>query len=166
MARIVKASRVKAKVRRPRAKTVKKVVSARAKNAGKSSKSVSMHMVRKARANHKRPPTGIELTVKAWLDQAGANYKTEHPIGLTHVDFYLPDTNTVVEVNGCYWHAHDCQKKGEKFSSKQARKRSKDGKRYSFLQNCGKHVLLLWECQIHERPDLAKSKLLARVNPI
>lgn len=150
MARIVKASKVRAKPKRAK-------VSARSSNRPKS---VSMHMVKKARAAKKRPATGIELTVKGWLEEAGIEFKAEYPIGLTHVDFFLPANNTVVEVNGCYWHAHECQKKGDRFSSKQTRKRTKDGKRYAFLKNCGKRLLILWECDIHQDPDKVRSRLI------
>lgn len=38
------------------------------------------------------------------LDTAGISYEWQHRIGRYVVDFYLPDVNAVIEVDGVYWH--------------------------------------------------------------
>ncbi len=70
-------------------------------------------MVRKSRA--KKPKTsGLEKEVEQWLIDAGIPYQTQKAISRIHCDLFLPDTNTCVEVNGCYWHHHnECMPAGE-----------------------------------------------------
>ena len=48
----------------------------------------------------------LELKMKALLDAAGVDYVHQYPVPETRyvADFYLPRTNTVVEVDGARWH--------------------------------------------------------------
>ena len=93
--------------RAPRAKAKparKRIRSAR--RAARKKKPTSYHMVRKVRARAKNKPSGLELKVRAWLDDMGVDYEAQFRISRCHVDFYFPATKTVVEVQGCYWHGH------------------------------------------------------------
>lgn len=55
------------------------------------------------RQGHK--PTKIEVYVGLWLDDMGHEYEYQYPLGSWVVDFYIPDLNLVVEVDGAYWHS-------------------------------------------------------------
>lgn len=48
--------------------------------------------------------TRPELHMAEILDAAGIRYEWQHRIGRYVVDFYLPDANAVIEVDGVYWH--------------------------------------------------------------
>ncbi len=52
-------------------------------------------------------PSALELKMQALLDAAGVDYIFQYPVpGTRYVaDFYLPRTNTLVEVDGARWHA-------------------------------------------------------------
>jgi DNA mismatch endonuclease (patch repair protein) len=110
-------------------------------------RSVSRLMVRKARKRRRAPASELEKMVLGWLDAAGIPYRKQYPIGRCHVDILLlPDL--IVEVNGCYWHAHQrCAKKA--LSADQNRRRAKDKRRYRYFLRSGYKLMLLWECDIH-----------------
>lgn len=134
----------------------KPVVSARAAN--RKGRSASLHMVRRVRSKKTHKQTGIEATVERWLKDAGADFRSEHPISRVHVDFYLPATKTVIEVCGCYWHG--CAKCAKERTATQMKARRKDGRRYTFLKNAGYNLVLVWEHEIEGSPDLARKKVL------
>lgn len=48
--------------------------------------------------------SGCEKTVEEWLTTRGLDFRPQHQIGDSFVDFYLPDSNTVIEADGAYWH--------------------------------------------------------------
>jgi len=48
--------------------------------------------------------TNIELEVERVLKERGINFISEHPLNGKIVDFYIPSTHTVIEVDGKYWH--------------------------------------------------------------
>ncbi len=52
-------------------------------------------------------PSALELKMQALLDATGVDYVFQYPVpGMRYVaDFYLPRTNTLVEVDGARWHA-------------------------------------------------------------
>lgn len=56
-------------------------------------------------------PTSIELEVKQWLINSKVEYIFQKTFGRFVVDFYLPDYNIIVEVDGEYWHG---ESKGDK----------------------------------------------------
>lgn len=50
-------------------------------------------------------PSSIEEAVAVELDRRGVAYERQRRIGRWLCDFYLPDSNTVVECDGTYWHS-------------------------------------------------------------
>ena len=54
--------------------------------------------------NKKGFKTDAEKEVESWLISAGNEYHTQHKIGQHFADFYLPEENIVIEVDGAYWH--------------------------------------------------------------
>jgi G:T-mismatch repair DNA endonuclease (very short patch repair protein) len=91
----------------------------------------------------KAKDTSIELYVAKLLDESGVEYVTQKRIGHYFVDFFLPETNTVVETNGCWWHA--CDPCGYNKTEYAADKRRRDEKRISFIKKKGYTVIILWE---------------------
>ncbi len=99
----------------------------------------------------KRQNTKLELAVKAKLDALGLRY--EHPFNLHDhflVDFYLPDLNTVIEADGCYWHG--CKPCGFN-NGKDARTRSRN----AYIKAHGYKLVVVPE---HEAPDFSSLRLL------
>jgi len=91
--------------------------------------------------------TKPELAVKAKLDElvaVGFISGYEHPFNLNNkffVDFYVPDLNTMIEVDGCYW--HKCKECG--FGDGRPRDRSRN----AYIKACGYKLEIIRE---HELP--------------
>lgn len=85
--------------------------------------------------------TEIELQVKAKLDELGVRYEHSYNLnGRFFVDFYLPDFNTIIEVDGCYW--HKCVKCGYEG-------RPRDQARNAYIQACGYRLEIIREHELH-----------------
>lgn len=84
--------------------------------------------------------TAIELKVKHFLESIGVDFEQEkHIIGLRGwVDFYLPQSNMVIECDGDYWH----NRPGS---------RQKDERRDQHLKSLGIKVLRLSEHEINKK---------------
>lgn len=48
------------------------------------------------------PETSLEDLFARLLDEYGIFYERQKVIGRYHIDFYLPVSNTVIEIQGCY----------------------------------------------------------------
>ena len=48
---------------------------------------------------------GLEQIFANWLDETHINYVTQFRIDNRIADFYLPDANLLIELNGNYWHS-------------------------------------------------------------
>lgn len=69
-------------------------------------------------------------------------------------DIVLPKYKTVIFINGCFWHGHNC-KKGELPSSnidfwrkKISNNKSRDDKNSDLLIKLGWKVIIIWQCEI------------------
>ena len=82
-----------------------------------------------------RLETTPEKVVRHFLDSVGANYIQEHKIGRFWADFYLPDYNAVIEVDGDYWHSLPSVKE-------------KDTRKDKFLKLNGIIVIHIKECEL------------------
>lgn len=90
--------------------------------------------------------SSLEVKVEAELKRLGVPHEPQCRVGVFNVDFLLPDTNTVLECDGDYWHA--LPKVAE-------RDRRKD----AWLQAQGFTVVRLTEADI--RADVARCVALA-----
>lgn len=66
-------------------------------------------------------------------------------------------------VDGCFWHGHDCSEGIRKPKSNQdywipkiERNRQRDANNFAALQAMGWKILVIWECEIKDRPLLSK----------
>lgn len=85
----------------------------------------------KARGNHF---TDLEVEVAAWLTRLEISFVYQHQIGPYLADFYLPDFNVVLEVDGDYWH----------------RNKAKDDARDSYIVGQGYRLFRLQESLVKE----------------
>ena len=93
--------------------------------------------------NHKARPSSLEKVISPYL----RNWISQYKIKWYTVDFALPEQKKVIEVNGCYW--HNCCSCGFAPKSKTGFESvRKDNQRYSFLQNHGWDVEVIWEHDI------------------
>lgn len=71
------------------------------------------------------------------------------------VDFYLPESNMVIEVFGDYWHGSPDfygESEGLKpLSKQQIKQKGKDRAREAYLKKCGHEFIILWEDDIYNK---------------
>lgn len=109
------------------------------------------HLAVKRMATIPMHSTSIENFVADQLDRLGIAYIRQKQFWYYIVDFFLPDFDLVIEVNGCYWHC--CDQCGH--SNAHGGKREKDTKRYEYLTKRGYSVGIIWE---HDLLPLMKTK--------
>ena len=100
--------------------------------------------------------TKPEEYVRKFLFSKGLRYRKNDKRYPGKPDIVLPKYKTVVFVNGCFWHAHDCSDGhipksnslywGQKLKNNIAR----DQKNYKLLKRMGWNVVVVWECEINK----------------
>lgn len=73
-------------------------------------------------------------------------------------DFAFPKSKTVVFVDGCFWHGHDCRNtkpadNADYWRKKIERNRKRDALVSETLTAKGWRVLRFWECELKKTPD-------------
>lgn len=109
--------------------------------------------------------TKIEIEAKRILDSLNIKYFHQHRICGILVDFFLPEYQAVVEVDGCYWHFCPECSHGESFRSNvgfanEIQKR--DSRMIEKLNQFSYHVLRLWEHDV-KNFELKISKFLTQI---
>ena len=85
-------------------------------------------------------------------------------------DIVLPKYKTVIFVNGCFWHKHDCPRfvwpssNQEYWIPKIQANVDRDRRNYSLLRDEGWRVILVWECEL--KRAVAENRLIDLVNEI
>jgi DNA mismatch endonuclease (patch repair protein) len=105
--------------------------------------------------------TKPELLVRKFLFHNGFRYRLNLKRLPGKPDIVLPKYNTVIFVNGCFWHAHeDCDIfKWPKTNTKSWRKKlegnkKRDRENIKKLEDIGWNVIVLWECQLKSKDYL------------
>ncbi len=70
------------------------------------------------------------------LSCLGLPYQSEVPLSRYSVDFFLPDYNLAIEVNGEYWHTRPEQME-------------RDQRKQEALEQAGIALLVLWDTEPH-----------------
>ncbi len=98
--------------------------------------------------------TGPELAVRRIVHRLGYRYRL-HKKGLPgRPDLVFARRKKVIFVNGCFWHAHDCQygrapeSRQDYWLPKLKRTKERDIENRAELESLGWEVLTVWECQI------------------
>lgn len=69
-------------------------------------------------------------------------------------DIVLKKYNTVIFVNGCFWHMHGCKyfvwpkDNAEFWREKLLANKARDEREYSELRALGWNIVIIWECQL------------------
>ena len=85
-------------------------------------------------------------------------------------DIVLPKYHTVIFVNGCFWHMHNCPRfkwpasNIEYWNQKISGNVERDRRNYRLLEALGWRVLVVWECEL-KKANLEKviASLSARI---
>ncbi len=112
--------------------------------------------------------TKPEILVRKFLFSKGFRYRINVKTLPGKPDIVLPKYKTVIFVNGCFWHGHNC-KKGNLPSSnidfwrgKISNNKLRDDKNSDLLIKLGWKVIIIWQCEISKIDNRIKilNKLL------
>lgn len=97
--------------------------------------------------------TKPELVVRRWLWRQGFRYRLYVKSLPGRPDIVMRKWRTVIMVNGCFWHGHDCQRhrpatNAQFWQDKITRNRERDARNQALLLAAGWNVIVVWECQL------------------
>lgn len=121
-----------------------------ADNHSKEVRSMNMSHIR---SNNTKP----EEKVRKYLFSKGFRYRKNVRNLPGCPDIVLPKYKTVIFVNGCFWHKHDCPRfvwptsNEEYWIPKITRNVERDQKNYERLRELGWRVIVIWECQLKKK---------------
>ena len=97
--------------------------------------------------------TKPELVVRRWLWRQGFRYRLYVKSLPGRPDIVRRKWRTVIMVNVCFWHGHDCNKRhpstnAQFWQDKITRNRERDAHNQALLRAAGWHVIVIWECQL------------------
>lgn len=115
--------------------------------------------------------TKPELLVRKRLFSMGFRYRLHDKRLPGKPDIYLPKYNTVILINGCFWHRHEnCKyatipKSNENYwNSKIEKNMLRDKKVREELENLGLRVIEIWECELKpSKLDQTITELVGRL---
>lgn len=121
-----------------------------ADNHSKEVRSMNMSHIR---STNSKP----EEIVRKYLFAKGFRYRKNVKKLPGHPDIVLPKYKTVIFVNGCFWHKHDCPRFVWPSSNREywIPKIEKNVERDKFnsveLQKMGWRVITIWECELKKK---------------
>ena len=115
--------------------------------------------------------TKPEMVVRKFLHANGYRYKLHDKTLPGKPDIVLPKYNTVIFVNGCFWHGHkNCKyfvvpkTRTKWWLNKFAANKANDVKAVKALRKEGWKVILIWECRL--KPAKIERTLTSLLNKL
>jgi DNA mismatch endonuclease (patch repair protein) len=108
-----------------------------------------------------RKNTSIELVVQNALQDCGETIRLHADDLPGTPDIVFDRLRIAVQVRGCFWHQHDCQKGRGPASNKSywnpklSKNASRDRRKDRALRRKGWSVFVVWQCQIKSPETLA-----------
>ena len=99
--------------------------------------------------------TKPELLVRSYLHGLGYRFRIHYPDLPGKPDIVFTRRKKIIEINGCFWHGHDCKQgfrspatNTEFWNNKITRNMERDTEKQNSWMLAGYDVLILWECQV------------------
>lgn len=131
----------------------------------KVSKKARSYNMSRIRSTNTKP----EQLVRKFLFSKGFRYRKNVPQLPGNPDIVLPKYDTIIFVNGCFWHMHEnCSvasmpKSNQDFwIPKLTGNKKRDMKNISALKGLGWHVIVIWECELKKKVRDARLELLVQ----
>jgi len=99
--------------------------------------------------------TYLEGILKKWFDETNIEYKMQFYVNGKIADFYLPQSNTIIEVDGLYWHSDAIIKEYKYHMNKR-----------QIYMDSGYKPLFFREDELNNKLDIVKSIILNKLNKI
>lgn len=113
--------------------------------------------------------TKPEEAVRKFLFAQGFRYRKNVKNLPGKPDIVLPRYKTVVFINGCFWHGHNCryfhwpQNNAEFWRKKITTNKERDQRKIIELEKQGWRVLLVWECELKESRESTLETLVDNI---
>lgn len=113
--------------------------------------------------------TKPEMIVRRLLHRAGLRYRLHRRDLPGTPDLTLAKWNAVIEVQGCFWHAHDChlfkkpKENSDFWSEKHRVNRDRDRRNAAALEALGMRRLIVWECALRGTAKLDEEALSSEI---
>jgi len=114
--------------------------------------------------------TNPEMRVRSALHRSGYRFRLHRSDLPGKPDIVLPLYNTVIFVNGCFWHQHPgCRKatipQNNKlfWKKKLSRTVERDKQNRKDLQRLGWNIITIWECEMRTSFDTTMSRVFAQL---
>ena len=111
-----------------------------------------------------------EEIVRKYLFSKGFRYRKNVKKLPGCPDLVLPKYKTVIFVNGCFWHKHDCPRfvwpssNQDYWIPKIQRNIERDRLNAAELQKKGWHIITVWECELKKKNrELRLERLLSEI---
>ena len=134
-----------------------------ADNHSKEVRSMNMSRIR---STNSKP----EEIVRKYLFSKGFRYRKNVKKLPGCPDIVLPKYKTVIFVNGCFWHKHDCPRfvwpssNQDYWIPKIQRNIERDRLNVAELQKKGWHIITVWECELKKKNrELRLERLLSEI---
>lgn len=102
----------------------------------------------------------LEGKFEVLLRELNIEYVTQYKIApfAYRYDFYLPKYNTIIEVDGDFWHSnpdtgHPCRTRTQMFNKK------RDARKNIICEDAGIKLIRIWESDINTHPDKVRNIL-------
>lgn len=98
--------------------------------------------------------TKLEIIVRKFLFSSGLRFRKNDKRYPGKPDITLPKYKTVIFVNGCFWHGHDCkagklpETRKDFWKNKINATKARDKSNQEALRSMGWKVIIIWECEI------------------
>ena len=124
--------------------------------------SVRSRMMSGIRCKNTKP----ELLIRKALFGKGFRYRLHDSSLPGKPDLVFPKYRAIIQINGCFWHGHDCllfkwpSSRPDFWREKINGNRKRDIANNSELERMGWRVLTIWECALKGRGKLPFEKLV------
>lgn len=121
--------------------------------ADNHSKEIRSKNMSRIRSTNSKP----EEIVRKYLFSKGFRYRKNVRALPGCPDIVLPKYKTVILVNGCFWHKHDCpsfvwpSSNDEYWRPKIQRNVERDLQNTETLRSLGWNVIIVWECELKKK---------------
>jgi DNA mismatch endonuclease (patch repair protein) len=99
--------------------------------------------------------TKPEIAVRKFLFSKGFRYRKNVKSLPGKPDIVLPKYKTIIFINGCFWHGHECkaaklpETRKEFWLNKIESNIIRDKKNILELKKTGWHTIVIWQCEIN-----------------
>ena len=113
--------------------------------------------------------TKPELLVRKALHTHGFRYRTHGKDLPGSPDVVLPKYKAVIQINGCFWHGHDChifrmpKTRADYWQQKITRNQARDEKNRKALLESGWRLMVVWECAVQGKCRLERETLISLI---